>query len=131
MRRRSRQWFGLPVVDLEELGELQNTSLTTLVDEQLRLAKRAPSGRSAQTVYGGHEHSLRQTVIALASGRRLDEHESPGEATVFVLHGHIRLEAGDESLNAGPGDLLTVPDTKHALQAEDDAVVLLTVAIGL
>jgi quercetin dioxygenase-like cupin family protein len=36
-------------------------------------------------VFGGREHVLRQTLIALAAGHQLDEHDSPGEATVHVL----------------------------------------------
>ena len=108
---------------------MQNTSLTKLVDEQLQLARHAPSGRSAHTVYGGHEHSLRQTLIALANGRQLDEHESPGEATILVLHGRVCLQAGEQSWDGETGDLLIVPDSRHALFANEDAAVLLTVAI--
>ena len=68
-----------------------NTSLTALAREQLELALAASSGRSAHTVFGGNEHQLRQTLIALASGRMLDEHSNPGDATVHVLHGRVRL----------------------------------------
>jgi quercetin dioxygenase-like cupin family protein len=70
---------------------VEKSSLTALAREQLKLARRASSGRSADTVYGGHEHALRQTVIALVAGRELSEHENPGEATVHVLHGRVRL----------------------------------------
>jgi quercetin dioxygenase-like cupin family protein len=103
-------------------------SLTALVRQQLELAERASSGRSAHTVYGGHEHVLRQTLIALAAGQSLDEHENPGEATVQVLHGRVRLLAGDVSWDGLPGDLLTVPAERHALEAVEASVVLLTVA---
>ena len=48
---------------------MEKSSLTALARQQLELAQRASSGRSAHTVYGGHEHVLRQTVIALAAGR--------------------------------------------------------------
>lgn len=65
---------------------MEKFSLTALARQQLNLAQNASSGRSAHTVYGGHEHVLRQTLIALAAGRMLDEHENPGEATVHVLH---------------------------------------------
>ena len=104
------------------------SSLTALSREQLELAKTASSGRSASTVYGGHEHILRQTMIALVGGQRLSEHENPGEATVHVLHGRVRLGAGDDSWDGSPGDLIVVPDRRHDLHALEDSVVLLTVA---
>ncbi len=40
---------------------------------------------------------LRQPLTALTAGQKLDEHENPGEATVHVLHGRVRLGAGDTS----------------------------------
>ncbi len=108
---------------------MENTSLTALAREQLEAARAASSGRSARTVYGGHEHTLRQTVIALAKGQELDEHENPGEATVHVLHGRVRLVAGDSSWRGAVGHLMTVPDARHSLVAEEDSVVLLTTAM--
>ncbi len=107
---------------------MEKSSLTALSRQQLKIAATASSGRSAQTVYGGHEHVLRQTVIALLSGQKLDEHENPGEATVHVLHGRVRLTAGELDWEGSPGDLLIVPDTRHALHALQDSAVLLTVA---
>ncbi|GAA1314420.1 cupin domain-containing protein [Pseudonocardia xinjiangensis] len=108
----------------------EKSSLTALARQQLELARNASSGRSAQTVFGGHEHVLRQTVIALAAGHGLDEHESPGEATVHVLHGRVRLSAGEEGWEGSPGDLLIVPPARHTLDALTDSAVLLTVAKG-
>jgi quercetin dioxygenase-like cupin family protein len=107
---------------------MNKSSLTAMARQQLNLAQNASSGRSAHTVYGGHEHVLRQTVIALAAGQRLDEHENPGEATVHVLHGRVRLSAGDTSWEGSPGDLLIVPEARHALEALEASAVLLTVA---
>lgn len=103
-------------------------SLTALARRHLRLAEQAKSGRSATTVYGGHEHQLRQTLIALSAGQSLAEHESPGEATVQVLRGRIRLVAGDDSWNGSPGDLLTVPNARHRLEAVEASAILLTVS---
>jgi len=107
---------------------MQKISLTALAREQLELARGSSSGRSATTVFGGHEHVLRQTLIAIVGGRRLDEHQNPGEATVHVLHGQVSLSAGDDTWHGSAGDLLIVPDALHSLEAIEDSAVLLSVA---
>lgn len=108
---------------------MENSSLTALTFQHLELAREASSGRSAHTVYGGHNHLLRQTLIALVSGEALEEHDSPGEATVQVLSGRVRLIAGEHLWEGAVGDLLVIPDERHALEAMEDSSVLLTVAL--
>lgn len=93
---------------------MENSSLTALAFQHLEPAREASSGRSAHTVYGGHEHLLRQALIALIAGESLEEHDSPGEATVQVLSGRVRL---------------IVPAERHSLEAVEDSAVLLTVAL--
>ncbi len=105
-------------------------SLTQIAEQLLAQAKVSHSGRAAQTVYGGHDHALRQTVIALAADHELAEHGSPGEATVQVLTGRVRLTAGADAREGSTGDLLAIPPVRHALAALEDAAVLLTVSIA-
>jgi len=102
--------------------------LDAIAREQAKRAGAASSGRSAETVFGGHEHALRQTVIALTAGSALDEHENPGEATIQVLRGRIRLTAGQTTWEGRTGDMLIVPDARHALAAIEDSAILLTVS---
>jgi quercetin dioxygenase-like cupin family protein len=107
---------------------MQKLSLDATARELLERARDGSGGRAASTVIGGHEKVLRQTVIAMVSGASLAEHESPGEASVHVLSGRVRLSAGKHSWDGRHGDLLTVPDAPHSLEALEDSAVLLTVA---
>jgi quercetin dioxygenase-like cupin family protein len=91
-------------------------------------AANASSGRASETVYGGHANRLRQTVIALTEGSRLAPHESPGEATVIVLHGRVRLTTASDAWEGREGDLIVVPNETHGLEALSDASFMLTVA---
>ncbi|CAN7244830.1 cupin domain-containing protein [Arthrobacter sp. LjRoot14] len=109
---------------------MQKISIEALARQQLAAALAANNGRAADTVYGGHEKVLRQTVMALKAGTQLSEHQNPGDATVFVLQGSLRLRAGDNSWDGRPGDLLIVPDGLHSLEAEEDSTFLFTVAKG-
>jgi quercetin dioxygenase-like cupin family protein len=47
---------------------------------------------------------------------------------VHVLHGRVRLTAGELSWEGRQGDLIIVPDSRHSLEALEDSAVLLTVA---
>ncbi|QDO88336.1 LuxR family transcriptional regulator [Ornithinimicrobium ciconiae] len=107
---------------------MESTSVVKLIDEQLAKAHAASSGRAAVTLHGGHDHDLRQTLIVLVEGRSLNEHETPGEATLQVLRGQVRLGAGDDVWEGSAGDFLVIPAARHDLAALSDAAVLLTVA---
>lgn len=108
---------------------MDSTSLNQLASEQLVAARDAHSGRAGHTIHGGHEHGLRQTVLALTSGRELAEHNSPGEATLQVLHGRVRLSTHSDAWEGGAGDFVVIPPERHALAALEDSVVLLTVVV--
>jgi hypothetical protein len=60
--------------------------LAVLAGELLDKATREHSGRAARTLPHPVD-GLRQTVIALRGGAALDEHESPGPASLLVLRG--------------------------------------------
>jgi quercetin dioxygenase-like cupin family protein len=106
---------------------MESISLTNLATDKLTEAKRSHSGRAAHTIHGGHDHELRQTVLALLAGHDLSEHDSPGEATLQVLHGHVRLTAGDDAWDGKTGDYVAIPAQRHALHAVEDSVIILTV----
>jgi quercetin dioxygenase-like cupin family protein len=123
--------IGTKVARWRSIGQtvgMQRFSLDALARQQLKQAAESGGGHAADTVMGGHERVLRQTVIGMISGSELSEHANPGEATVHVLLGRVRLSAGDSSWEGRSGDLLIVPDARHSLVALEDSAVLLTVA---
>lgn len=105
---------------------MQKISVDAVAHEQLRLARDSSAARSSRTIVGGHEHALRQTVIALVAGAGLADHENPGEATLFVVSGRVELTAGQNAWEGRHGDLIIIPDATHGLRALEDSVVLLT-----
>jgi quercetin dioxygenase-like cupin family protein len=105
-------------------------SLATLANEHILAARAASNGRSAHTIHGGHQHHLRQTLLAIAAGHSLGDHDGPDEATLHVLHGHVRLTTTTQTWNATAGDYLIIPAQRHNLTAVEDSAVLLTVAIS-
>ncbi len=104
-------------------------SINALAERQLVTATTAESGRSSVTVYARSGARLRQTVVALAVGRALAEHKSPGDASVLCLRGRIVLRAGESHTELGPGDLVAVPPQRHNIEAVEPSVMLLTVAL--
>jgi quercetin dioxygenase-like cupin family protein len=85
------------------------------------------AGRSARTIVTGT--SMRATLIALAQGHELAEHDAPPAATLYVVNGRIRLQAGDREWPLEAGQLIPIPPQRHAVHADTDAAFLLTVAL--
>lgn len=102
--------------------------LQTLGSEKLEAARQAPAGRSATTLHSGKH--LRQTLIALTQGTRMDKHQSPGDATIMCLRGQVTMRCGDDSVKVTEGHLTDIPARRHDLVADTDALVLLTVGLG-
>lgn len=104
----------------------RKTSVQALARQLTGDAERAGGRRASRSVVGGHDSPLRQTVVTLLTGSRLSEHDTPGAATLLVLGGRVRLNAGDESWEARSGDLIDIPPVRHSVHALEDAAILLT-----
>jgi quercetin dioxygenase-like cupin family protein len=113
------------------------TSLPALADELLGLAREKSSGRAGRPFHGapapdGRGHApdgiLTQIVLALTEGSSLSDHENPGEATLQVLRGRVRMNAASASFELSEGDHLVIPQERHDLVALQDAVIVLTIA---
>lgn len=107
---------------------MQKISIEAIARQQLKEADTAPSARAADTVFGGHEKILRQTVIGIRQGAELGERDNHDESTIYVLQGRVRLRSGENSWIGRDGDLLIVPQSRHSLEAIENSSVLITIA---
>ena len=103
--------------------------LDQLAAELLAQAEELDAGRAARTLTPGAGSALKQTVLALRAGRRLQEHTAPGPATLQVLRGTVVLGTDDHRQSVDAGGWAVVPEEVHDLEAVSDSVVLLTVAL--
>jgi quercetin dioxygenase-like cupin family protein len=88
----------------------------------------APAGtRDPLVVHSGNE--ARAVLIVLNPGQVMGDHQVKENAWVSVLEGRVKISAGDDSVDAGPGMLVRFdPDERHSLASEDGARVLLLLA---
>ena len=100
-----------------------------LAATHLASAQSSDSGRSSVTVYSRSGARLRQTLIALAAGRVLGEHQSPGDASLYCLQGHVLVRADESEVELRSGDLIAVPPQRHLVHAREASVLVLSVAL--
>jgi quercetin dioxygenase-like cupin family protein len=88
----------------------------------------APAGtRDPLVVHSGNE--ARAVVIVLNPGQVMGDHQVKENAWVTVLEGEVKISAGDEAIDAGPGMLFRFdPDERHSLTSDAGARVLLLLA---
>lgn len=103
-------------------------TLETVGTEQLDAARRSSNGRASTTLHSGAR--LRQTLIALTAGTRLNEHQSPGDATILCLRGQVTLHASERTVVAAAGTLVDIPPQRHDAVADEDSIIVLTVGLG-
>ena len=102
--------------------------LTAHAATLLASARDATSGRAARNLMPAEGAALTQTLVALREGAALSDHTTPGPATIQVLAGRVTLSSGDERVHLAAGEWSTIPRRSHRLDADEDAVALLTVA---
>jgi quercetin dioxygenase-like cupin family protein len=108
-------------------GHGEMVVLAELAEAMIADLPQHDAGRSARTIVTGT--SMRATMIALAQGHQLAEHDAPPTATLFVVRGRIRLQAGEREWPLEAGQLIPIPPQRHSVHADSDAAFLLTVAL--
>jgi quercetin dioxygenase-like cupin family protein len=102
--------------------------LQEAAEELLGTLREQSSGRTARTLTPGAHAPLKQTLLALGAGHRLQDHRAPGQATIEVIIGRVRLTVDDDEVTLAAGCWAPIPSETHGLLADEDSVALLTVA---
>ncbi|MEP6910800.1 MAG: cupin domain-containing protein [Actinomycetota bacterium] len=71
----------------------------------------------------------RAVLIGLNPGQELGDHQVKEYAFIVVVEGSVRIQAGEESVDAGAGTLAAFePDERHVVASEGGAKILLLLA---
>lgn len=111
-------------------GPLQSFDLN---EEVARLREeneqRQGGRRNAITLRKGEGLSV--VLLVMSAGDKLDEHAAPGPIAVEVREGRIRFTAEEETVEVERETVLTCDaGVRHAVEALDDAVCVVTIASG-
>lgn len=86
------------------------------------------TGRSGRTLL--KDGPLRVTLIVLAAGGGIPQHQTEGHLTLQVLRGDVRINVEGIAYDLTEGDLLTIGGgVPHDLRSESGADLLLTVSL--
>ena len=102
--------------------------LSSLADDLLARAEQDAQHKASHLVVNGK--AQRAVLMAILSGGGLAEHASPPAATLHVLRGRVRLyAAAGAEWAVSAGQVVPIPADRHAVDALEDSVILLTVAL--
>lgn len=104
--------------------------LSDLANGLLAEASSSGSGTAATSLTPSEVKAFTQTVIAVLSGRTLDAAHWNGPATVQVIEGSATIADGAVEVALGRGQLARLQPGAGTVRADEDLLVLLTVAPG-
>ena len=88
-----------------------------------------PNGTRSPVVLYSQDGEARVVLIRIDPGQALGEHQVKENAWVTVVDGSVRIAAGDQTIEAGPGTVVRFdPDERRSVTSHRGAGVLLFLA---
>ncbi len=88
-------------------------------------------GHRRQTKSLVREHGVSVLMMAMEGGDALMDHSADGVVMVRVVRGHAVVTANNNRSDMRPGQMVLMqPGVQHALEAQEQTVVVLTVTGG-
>ena len=89
------------------------------------------SGLQLARLYQNPNHSLTFQLARIEAGGVSKRHQHPWEQINWVVSGTGQVEAGEQTIEIGPGDCVVIPgDTPHAITNNDDKPLMLVAVLG-
>jgi quercetin dioxygenase-like cupin family protein len=87
-----------------------------------------PSGTRSPIVLHSTDEA-RAVLIGIDPGQKLGDHQVHERAYIIVVAGQVQLQAGDETLEAGPGTLVRFEEKeRHRVSSAEGAKLLMILA---
>jgi len=91
-------------------------------------ARGAAAGRAGRTLV--KDGTIRLVLLALKENATIDEHQAPGAVSIQVLRGQVSIGVGSrEQVYGEMQTLVLAPNVRHSLAAQQESLVLLTIAV--
>lgn len=103
-------------------------TVSQTADRILAVARDSTHGRHAELL--AHDGPLRQSLLALSAGSRLEEHNAPPAASLYLLQGAVSV-VGETTVEVSAGELHVLTRSRHSVTAHEDSVFLLTTVTGI
>jgi mannose-6-phosphate isomerase-like protein (cupin superfamily) len=88
-----------------------------------------PDGSRSPAVLHSQDGESRVVLIELNPGQKLNDHQVTEAALLLVVSGRVQIEAADESVDAGAGELFRFdPAERHSVSSPEGGRVLLTLS---
>jgi quercetin dioxygenase-like cupin family protein len=88
-----------------------------------------PDGTRSPVVLHSQEGAERVVLIEVRAGEELGDHQVRESAIIVVVGGTVRVEAGDESFDAGAGEVFHFdPGERHSVTSESGGRILMLLA---
>lgn len=112
-------------IDLN-ISQIEGFPLNSMGDQLMIEAESATAGRASLTLARGNEMTV--VLVALKSGRSLEEHSAPSAATVVILNGNILFSTSTKDITLIQGESVTFSsDISHSVHANEDSVFLIII----
>lgn len=107
---------------------LMNFNLSTEIEQLHQEDSWLRAGRNSKTLV--KQPDFRIVLVALKTGKQLEEHEADARISIQTLNGHVTVQLTDQTVDLPAGQLLALDrGLRHDVVALKESAFLLTISL--